>query len=140
MKRNNLFTLLCVVFITLLVLGCSNVTIIQEDTQKIGEQPTNGEDIISYLDAAKYIGQEKIVEGNIVGTFKYNKGNIIFLNFHDPYDDYLTAIIWSEDWDKFPVSPESYYKGKTVRISGEIVDYEGTPEIVVKDPSQIEII
>ena len=140
MKRSKSLILLSVMFIALLILGCNNVKIIQEDTQEIGEQPTNGENIISYLDAAKYVGQEKIVEGNIVTTFKYNKGNIIFLNFHDPYEGYFTAIIWNEDWDKFPVSPESYYKGKTVRISGEIIDYEGNPEIVVKDPSQIQII
>lgn len=137
MKRGESLTLLSVMFITLLILGCNNVKII--DTQKIGEQLTNGEDVISYLDAAKYVGQEKIVEGNIVRTFKYNKGNIIFLNFHDPYEGYFTAIIWNEDWDKFPVSPESYYKGKTVRISGEIIDYKGTPEIVIKAPSQIQI-
>jgi len=97
------------------------------------------EDVISYLDAGDYIGQTKTVEGQIVRTFKYTKGNVIFLNFHDPYKGYFTAIIWSSDWDNFPFVPEVYYKGKEVRATGEIIDYKGTPEIVVRDPSQIEV-
>jgi micrococcal nuclease len=100
---------------------------------------SSDEGVISYLDAGKYIGQTKTVEGTIVKTFKYIKGEIIFLNFHDPYQGYFTAIIWSSDWDKFPFAPEVYYKGKEVRVTGEIIEYEGTPEIVVRDPSQIEV-
>ena len=97
------------------------------------------EGVISYLDAGKYIGQTKTVEGTIVKTYKYTKGKIIFLNFHDPYQGYFTAIIWSSDWDKFPFAPEVYYKGKEVRVTGEIIEYKGSPEIVVRDPSQIEV-
>jgi len=95
--------------------------------------------VISYLDAGKYIGQTKTVEGTIVKTFKYTKGKIIFLNFHDPYQGYFTAIIWSSGWDKFPFAPEVYYKGKEVRVTGEIIEYKGSPEIVVRGPSQIEV-
>ena len=97
------------------------------------------EDVISYLDAGDYIGQTKTVEGTIVRTFKYIKGNIIFLNFHDPYQGYFTAIIWSSDWGNFPFAPEIYYEGKEVRVTGEIIEYKGTPEIVVRYPSQIEV-
>ena len=97
------------------------------------------EDVISYLDAGDYIGQTKIVEGTIVGTFKYTQGNVIFLNFHDPYQGYFTSIIWSSDWDNFPFAPEVYYEGEEVRVTGEIIEYKGTPEIVVRDPSQIEV-
>jgi len=97
------------------------------------------EDVISYLDAGNYIGKTKTVEGTIVGTFKYTKGKIIFLNFHDPYQGYFTAIIWSSYWDMFPFAPEDYYKGREVRVTGEIIEYKGSPEIVVRSPSQIEV-
>jgi len=100
---------------------------------------SSDEDVISYLDADKYYGQTKTVEGTIVRTFKYTKGNIIFLNFHDPYEGYFTAIIWSDDWDKFPFSPETHYRNKEVRIIGEIIEYKKSPEIVVRYPSQIEV-
>jgi len=95
---------------------------------------------ISYLDADSYIGEIKTVEGTIVDTFKYTKGNVIFLNFHNPYEGYFTAIIWSSDWSKFPMSPDIYYKYKKVRVTGEIIEYKGSSEIVVDDPSQIEIV
>jgi len=129
MKKIILITIL----IILLISGCSI-------TGNVVKEYLNKGDVISYLDANKYIGQEKTVEGTIVTTFKYNQGNIIFLNFHDPYKGYFTAIIWSEDWNKFPFAPEIHYKGKKVRVTGEIIDYKGSPEIVVKDPSQIKII
>ncbi len=97
-------------------------------------------DVISYLDADDYIGQTKTVEGTIVDTFKYTKGNVIFLNFHDPYEGYFTVIIWSNDWSKFLTSPDIYYKNKKVRVTGEIIEYRGSSEIVVDNPSEIEII
>ena len=97
------------------------------------------EDVISYLDAGNYIGKTKNVEGTIVKTFKYTKGKIIFLDFHDPYQGYFTAIIRSSYWDMFPFAPEDYYKGREVRVTGEIIEYKGSPEIVVRSPSQIEV-
>ena len=100
---------------------------------------SSDEGVISYLEAGKYIGQTKTAEGTIVKTFKYTEGKIIFLNFHEPYQGYFTAIVWSSDWDKFPFAPEVYYKGKEVRVTGEIIEYKGSPEIVVRDPSQIEV-
>ena len=106
----------------------------------VDETVENNNDVISYLDADDYIGQTKTVEGTIVNTFKYTKGNVIFLNFHDPYEGYFTAIIWSSDWSKFPVSPDIYYKYEKVRVTGEIIEYKGSSEIVVDDPSQIEIV
>ena len=106
----------------------------------VDETVGNNNNVISYLDADSYIGEIKTVEGTIVDTFKYTKGNVIFLNFHDPYEGYFTAIIWSSDWSKFPMSPDIYYKYKKVRVTGEIIEYKGSSEIVVDDPSQIEIV
>ena len=100
---------------------------------------SSDEGVISYLDASNYIGQTKTVEGTIVRTFKYAQKDIIFLNFHDPYQGYFTAIIWSSDWNNFPFAPEVYYKGKDVRVTGNIIEYKGTPEIVVRYPSQTEV-
>ena len=35
-------------------------------------------------------------------------------------------------------NPEKYYDGKTLRIKGEIKEYEGQAEIILEDLSQIE--
>jgi len=96
--------------------------------------------VISYLDAKKYIGETITVEGTVVGTFKYTDGDIIFLNFHDPYKGYFTVVIWSDNWDRFPQSPDIYYDNKKIRVTGEIIEHDGSPEMVVRDISQIEIV
>ena len=105
-----------------------------------GAYSNGNPNVISYLDADDYIGEIKTVEGTIVNTFKYTKGNVIFLNFHDPYEGYFTTIVWSSDWSKFPTSPDIYYKNEKVRVTGEIIEYKESSEIVVDDPSQIEIV
>ena len=103
---------------------------------------TQGPEVISYQDASKYIGQKKTVEGTIIGTYKHanTEGGIIFLNFHDPYEGYFTAVIWSDNWDKFPESPDIYYKNMKVRVTGKIEEHKGSPEIVVNDIDQIEVV
>jgi hypothetical protein len=97
------------------------------------------EPVISYLDAKKYIGQTKTVEGTIVMTLRYEKGNVIFLDFHDPYEGYFQVIIWREYWKNFPFAPEVFYKGKEVRVTGLIKEYKGSPQIEVTSPKQIEV-
>jgi len=94
--------------------------------------------VISYLDAKKYVGQIKTVEGTIIRTYKSDKNNV-YLNFHDPYKGYFSAVIFAKDLNNFPFTPEIFYRGKEVRITGMIELYEGDPEIVVRNPSQIEI-
>lgn len=93
--------------------------------------------VVSYLQAANFIGQVKTVEGTIVLTSS-SKGTI-FLNFHDPYTGYFTAVIFASDAGNFKFDPASFYKNKEVRITGTIQLYEGAPDIVVSSPSQVEV-
>jgi len=95
-------------------------------------------EVINWTDAGKYVGQTRTVEGIIVRTYKSAKGTV-FLNFHDPYKGYFYAVIFSGDLKNFPFQPEVFYKGKEVRVTGMIQLYEGSPEIIVKNPLQIEV-
>jgi PKD repeat protein len=102
---------------------------------------------ISWKEADNYIGQNKLVEGVVVGTNYYLNGKITFLNFNMPYKGYFTCIIWDSDRSKFikqfPPNPETYFLNKRVRVKGLIEEYprgSGTPEIVLKEPAQIEVI
>jgi predicted nucleic acid-binding Zn ribbon protein len=94
--------------------------------------------IIDWRYADQFYGQEVIVEGTIVNT--YNSGNACFLNFHTDWKNYFTAVIFQNKFYKFPANPEQYYKGKKVHVRGKIQEYEGAPQIILEDPSQIEII
>jgi DNA/RNA endonuclease YhcR with UshA esterase domain len=101
-------------------------------------QPAGTVQVISWQDAGKHYGKYTTVEGTIVVT--HNSGKACFLNFHPDYKRYFTAVIFASAFSRFPVNPENYYYGKKVRVSGNIKEYEGKPEIILNDPSQIEIL
>ncbi|MBU4304504.1 MAG: hypothetical protein KJ893_02595 [Candidatus Omnitrophica bacterium] len=94
--------------------------------------------IISWQDAAKHYGEYSTVEGTIVAT--HNSGKACFLNFHPDYKRYFTAVIFASAFSLFPANPENYYYGKKFRVSGNIKEYKGKPEVILNDPSQIEIL
>jgi len=98
-----------------------------------------GFDVVGACRAGNYYGKEMLVEGVVADAYR-SKTNTIFLNFEKPYPNQcFTGVIFSSDQYKFVASPENYYSNKTVRIKGEIKEYQGKPEIILKDPSQIEI-
>jgi len=99
--------------------------------------------VVSYLDAGKYVGHIKTVEGRIVSTNKSAK-NTIFLNFHKPTKQFfsgsiLITVIFGKDIKKFPFDPETFYRGKEVRVTGRIEHYGTDQRIVVRAPSQVEV-
>jgi len=104
---------------------------------------------ISWEEADNYIGQTKTVEGVVVGTYyaQQLKGQPTFLNFHKPYKDCFKCVIWGTDRDEFlkafPPNPETRFLNKRVRVTGPIKEYprgSGVPEIILKEPSQVEVV
>ncbi len=86
-----------------------------------------------------YISSEKIVEGKVVDAYR-SRTNTVFMNFDKPYPNQcFTTVIFSSDLYKFPEGTEKYYEGKIIRVKGTIKDYNGKPEIILKDVSQIEV-
>jgi aspartyl/asparaginyl-tRNA synthetase len=100
--------------------------------------PTSTKVVVSWQDAAQYYGQVVTIEGRVVKT--YNSGKAIFLNFHEDYRTYFKAVIFPDDWHKFPEPPEKLFLGKLVRVTGLVKEYKGAPEIIVEEPTQMEII
>lgn len=108
-------------------------------------------EVISWEEAVKYIGQNKVVEGIVVDA-RYattSKGQPTFLNIGKPYPQpgRFTAIIWGSDRRKFlmefPPNPETYFLKRRVRVSGLIEEYpkgSGNAEIILHDPSQIKVV
>jgi PKD repeat protein len=105
--------------------------------------------VISWEEAASYIGQHLVVEGVVVNAYYAadTTSRITFLDFHKPYDDYFKCIIWGSDRDKFlnefPPNPETYFVNKLVQVTGLIEEYprgSGVPEMVLEEPSQIKLV
>lgn len=100
---------------------------------------TTGLEVVEVCQAGNYYGKEMIVEGRVADTYR-SKTNTIFLNFEKPYPNHcFVSVLFSSDQYKFVQNPEDYYLNQVVRIKGEIKEYQGKPEIILKDPSQIEI-
>jgi hypothetical protein len=93
---------------------------------------------ISWEDADKHYGQVVKVSGKIVAA--YNNGKVCFLNFHKNWKEYFTVVIFSSDFGRFPSPPEDIYLSKEIIVTGFIRKYNDKPEMIVKDPTQIEVI
>jgi len=99
-----------------------------------------GYSVIEACEAKKYFGRKLIMEGKIVDSYRSPRTNTVFLNFGDFYPNQcFTAVIFNSFVKNFDDFPEKYYLGKIVRVFGEIREYKGKPEVILKDPSQIEI-
>ena len=95
--------------------------------------------LINAYQAKNFYGEEVIVEGKIVDTYR-SKTNTVFLNFEKPYPNQcFSGVIFSSYQYKFVEDPEKYYLNKVVRVKGKIKQYQGKPEIILKDSLQIEI-
>ena len=96
-------------------------------------------DPLSPEDAAKHVGERATVCG-VVAAAKYaaqSGGRPTFLDFGKPYPDTIfTALILGTDRPKFG-TPEKAVQGKEVCVTGEIRLYNGKPEIVLTDPTQL---
>ncbi|MBU2266019.1 MAG: nuclease, partial [Candidatus Omnitrophica bacterium] len=66
----------------------------------------------------------------------------VFLNFGQDYKTDFTVVIFNNSLGAFRqqgIDPVSFYRDKTVSVSGRIREYNG-PEIIVNTPYEIEII
>jgi hypothetical protein len=60
-----------------------------------------------------------------------------FLDLGKPYPDQIfSAIIFGSDRPKFG-APETWMRGRSVCVTGDIFLYEGKPKIILHDPKQL---
>ena len=100
--------------------------------------PVLGEKVVSWEDAGRHQGEEIVVEGTIVRTHRAEK--VLYLNFHANWKRYLTLVIFVKDLPLFPGNPETIYRGKKVRVRGEVKLFKDRPEMVVRSPGDITVV
>jgi len=93
---------------------------------------------IDWRNAGEYVGKPVTVEGKIVKSHRADK--LAFLNFAEDHENTLAIVMFERIFDRFPQSPEKYFLHKTVRVTGNVKEHKGRPEIIVTDPARIEII
>ena len=84
-----------------------------------------------------YIGEEKVIEGTV--TAAQRDGNTVHLRLGKPPQDLTVSLIVTL-MSNFPATPERYYLGQTVRVGGTLHSFRGTPEIVIRDPADIQVL
>ena len=105
--------------------------------------PPVSEQAIPWDEASGHIGETTTIEGPVV-TAVYSDtstGEPTFLNVGRDYPDpdRFTVVIWGDDRGSFPDAPESMYEGKTIRVTGEVSEYDGRAQIEVTWPDAIEV-
>lgn len=97
---------------------------------------------IDVYEAASSVGQRSTVCGEVADT-RYassSRGQPTFLNFEKPFPNHVfTVVIWGDERPRFTSRPESHYLRENVCATGLIESFNGKPQIIARDPSQLEI-
>jgi len=127
--RKSIISLAYFILLIFVFLICTSSSIAQQE-------------YINPIDAHKYIGMEKTVCGTVASaTYAIrSKGRPTFLNLDQPYPNQIfTVVIWGPDRNNFKNPPETFFRGKTICVTGIIESYRGKPEIIVRSPDQITV-
>lgn len=94
---------------------------------------------LTAAEAADHIGSTATVCGTVASTKFAERSNAqpTYLNLDRPYpDQLLTVVIWGTDREAFG-EPETRYAGKRICVTGKVELFNGRPQIIARDPSQI---
>jgi micrococcal nuclease len=97
-------------------------------------------EVIEYNQAGHYLNQIRTVRGQVKRARQTKR--CIFLGFGDNPKNDFTATIFKNSLPLFQnkgINPLTYYKDKTVEVTGRIKQYYG-PEIIVNAPTDIQIV
>ena len=89
------------------------------------------------MQATNSIGKTACVE-YYVGEPSLSKG-IVILNGYESHNDDFQAIIAADSLDKFD-DPIHQYQLRIIRVTGLIIEYDGHPSIIVKNPTDITVV
>jgi hypothetical protein len=90
--------------------------------------------------ASQHVGEVASVCGTVASSTyaAQSRGQPTFLNLDRPYpNETFTIVIWGEDRPRFG-APEAILSGKRVCATGVIQTYRGRPEIILRDPGQLQ--
>ncbi|MEZ4767119.1 MAG: phospholipase D-like domain-containing protein [Caldilineales bacterium] len=121
----------------IVVVGPADGVVASEAASGAGENAVVAASVVPWQEAANHAGETVAVEGRVVDT--YRSAKVIFLNF-SPDRDEFKVVIFQDDWERWPQSPDELFYGKSVRVVGEVELYQGAPEIIVESPDQIEVV
>ena len=137
--------------VALAVLMLPGVCLWQDDftsENKSNSARTTTAVVLPQLDAenlealARGKGQWVSVNGKVHSTHLTTSGKVFILNLGPDWRTCFKVAIFQdafEKWDGGVSGIKSMYEGKTVTVEGALKIYQGSPEIIVRVPSQIQV-
>jgi hypothetical protein len=99
--------------------------------------------VVDWSEAGRYLGWNKVICGPVASAnyAASSTGSPTILNIGNDYPstNRFVVIIWGKYRDYFPSPLESFYRGKTICVQGEVGFYEGVYEVEVAYPNDIEV-
>lgn len=108
---------------------------------ELPHQPGDG--AISPRDAIKRVGQKVVVEMKVQATGQAKTGTRLFLNSEKDFRSELNftvvvnATALKGKWAK---ATADTFKAKVIRVTGTVSEFKGSPQILVDDEKQIELL
>jgi hypothetical protein len=93
-------------------------------------------------DLIRYKGQQVWVKGKVHSTHLANSHKVFTLNLGPDWRTCFTVAIFQDafgKWDGGVAGIKSLYEGQTVTVEGELGMYRDSPQIIVRVPSQIQV-
>jgi endonuclease YncB( thermonuclease family) len=93
------------------------------------------------VDAAKageHVGHRARVVGKVFDT--HRSEGALFVNLGPNWRTDFTAVILRRHWGLFPADAETEWKGRVVAVTGEIEKRDGRPQVLLRDPGQLELL
>lgn len=88
--------------------------------------------------AADFLDTVQAVELEVVAT--KDTGKVTFLNSRQDYQGHFYVAIFPDDYAAFPAPPAEHFRGRCVVIQGRIELYRGSPQIVLREPGDLQLV
>ncbi|MFD2872017.1 S1/P1 nuclease [Mucilaginibacter ximonensis] len=86
--------------------------------------------VIDIKEAASHLNETVTITAKVYGT--KDVGSMILVNVGAPYPDSPLTVVLRGDTKSLAVD------GKTITVTGQVIDYKGKPEIIVTDKNQVK--
>jgi len=108
----------------------------KEPVKPIAPAPADGE-VIAWDKAHLHMNRAITVEGKVIDTKRLE--SICFLNFTKEQGDreQFYLVVFKDQFDQWDGAPETFFLNKTVRVTGEVEDHKGRPQMKIKKKEQV---
>lgn len=116
------------------------VRLSNHDTFAKDIDPDNIPDVVPWTEAGDYVGHEITVEGRIVNLGQSRDGNVNFLNFDPDWRGKFYMVVFNDLAETLEGGVEGTFLNKLVRVTGEVEDHRGRPQIQITSMDQVEFV